>query len=107
MHKTTYAPMIYTALCIMFWMRVYPLLREVGGGWALEFSSFWALNGTLLSARCHFTDPKKSFRAQIAFVIDAARINNITYGVVRINHRYVNPYEEYICNFTRQALSKD
>jgi hypothetical protein len=36
-HKTTYAPMIYTALCIMFWMRTYPLLREVGGGWALKF----------------------------------------------------------------------
>jgi hypothetical protein len=34
-----YAPMIYTALCIMFWMRAYPLLGEVGGGWALEFSS--------------------------------------------------------------------
>ncbi len=25
-HKTTYAPMIYTALSIMFWMRAYPLL---------------------------------------------------------------------------------
>ncbi len=24
----------------MFWMRAYPLLVEVGGGWALEFSSF-------------------------------------------------------------------
>jgi hypothetical protein len=23
----------------MFWMRAYPLRREVGGGWALEFSS--------------------------------------------------------------------
>jgi hypothetical protein len=30
-HKTTYAPMIYTALCIMFWMRAYPLLGQVGG----------------------------------------------------------------------------
>ena len=40
MHKTTYAPMIYKALCIMFWMRAYPLLGEVGGGWALEFPSF-------------------------------------------------------------------
>ncbi len=27
----------------MFWMRAYPLRGEVGGGWALEFSSFWAL----------------------------------------------------------------
>jgi hypothetical protein len=37
---TIYAPMIYTALCIMFWMRAYPLLGQVGGGWALEFESF-------------------------------------------------------------------
>ncbi len=33
-------PMIYTAMCIMFCMRAYPLLGEVGGGWALEFPSF-------------------------------------------------------------------
>jgi hypothetical protein len=39
-HKTTYAPMIYTALCKMFWMRASPLLGQVGGGWALEISSF-------------------------------------------------------------------
>ncbi len=32
--------MIYTAPCIMFWMRAYPLRGEMGGGWALEFSSF-------------------------------------------------------------------
>ncbi len=31
-HKTTYTPMLYTALCIMFWMRAYPLLGQVGGG---------------------------------------------------------------------------
>jgi hypothetical protein len=37
---TISAPMIYTAPCIMFWKRAYPLLGEVGGGWALEFSSF-------------------------------------------------------------------
>ncbi len=24
----------------MFWMCAYPLLGQVGGGWALEFSSF-------------------------------------------------------------------
>ncbi len=24
-HKTTYAPMIYTALCIMFWMHAYSI----------------------------------------------------------------------------------
>ncbi len=27
-----YAPMIYTAPCIMFWMRAYPLLGQVEGG---------------------------------------------------------------------------
>jgi hypothetical protein len=32
--------MIYTAPCIMFWMRAYPLRGEVGGGWAMEFESF-------------------------------------------------------------------
>jgi hypothetical protein len=32
--------MIYTAPCIKFWMRAYPLRGEVGGGLALEFSSF-------------------------------------------------------------------
>jgi hypothetical protein len=39
-HKITYAPMIYTAQCIMFWMRAYPLRVQVGEGWALEFESF-------------------------------------------------------------------
>jgi hypothetical protein len=29
---TIYAPMIYTAPCIMFWMRAYSLLGHVGGG---------------------------------------------------------------------------
>ncbi len=37
---TIYAPLIYTAPSLMFWMRAYPLRREVGGGWALEFQSF-------------------------------------------------------------------
>ncbi len=32
--------MIYAALSIMFWMHAYPLLGEMGGGWALEFSRF-------------------------------------------------------------------
>ncbi len=37
---TSYAPVIYTAPCIMFWMGAYALRGEVGGGWALEFPSF-------------------------------------------------------------------
>jgi hypothetical protein len=39
-HKTTDVPMIYTTLCIMFWMRAYTLLGQVGGGWAQEILSF-------------------------------------------------------------------
>jgi hypothetical protein len=51
--------MIYTAPCIMFWMRAYPLRGEVGGGWALEFESFWVLgNGIEPIGECHL-GPKK------------------------------------------------
>ncbi len=35
--------MMYTAPCIMFRMRANPLRGEVGGGWALEFSSILGL----------------------------------------------------------------
>jgi hypothetical protein len=38
--KTTYVPMIYAALSIMFWMRAYPLRGQVGRSWALEILSF-------------------------------------------------------------------
>jgi hypothetical protein len=37
---TIYAPVIYTAPSIMFWMGAYTLRGEVGGGWALEFPRF-------------------------------------------------------------------
>jgi hypothetical protein len=50
--------MIYTALCIMFWMRAYPLRGEVGGGWALEFESF--LGPVIL----HLSDRRVPFGAQ-------------------------------------------
>ncbi len=39
-HKTTYAPMLYTALCKTFLMGANPLLGQVGGDWALEISTF-------------------------------------------------------------------
>jgi len=71
--------MIYTAPCIMFWMRAYPLLGEVEGG--------WAPNGTRLSAWCHFTGPKKleNSRAQSPPTSPRdgyARIQNIMQGAV-------------------------
>jgi hypothetical protein len=37
---TIYAPMIYTAPCVMFLMRADTLRGQVGGGWALEMESF-------------------------------------------------------------------
>ncbi len=55
---TIYAPMIYTAQCIMFWMRAYPLQGEVGGGWALEFESF------LGSVKWHRANRWEPFGAQ-------------------------------------------
>jgi hypothetical protein len=40
-HKTTYKPLIYTALNVMLLMLTKPLLVLVGGGWALEISTFF------------------------------------------------------------------
>jgi hypothetical protein len=57
-HKTTYGPLIDTALYIMLLMRANPLLGQVGGGWALEIRLFWAQTVTHLTAQCHFTEPK-------------------------------------------------
>ena len=42
----------------MFWMRAYPLLAEVGGGWALEFESF------LGPVKWHRADRRVPFGAQ-------------------------------------------
>ncbi len=54
-----HAPMIYTALCIMFWMCAYPLLGQVEGFGPWKSRVFLGPNGTCLSAHCHFTGPKK------------------------------------------------
>jgi hypothetical protein len=83
-HKTTYAPMIYTALCIMFWMWAYPL------------RVFWAPNGIRLSARCHFTGPKKlsNSRAQPPPTCPYNGYARIQKNYARgcINHRRINSY---------------
>jgi hypothetical protein len=55
---TIYAPMIYTAPCIMFWMRAYPLRGQVEEGWALEFESF------LDPVKWHGADRRVPFGAQ-------------------------------------------
>jgi hypothetical protein len=35
-----YAPMIYTAPCVLLLSRQHPLRGQVGGGWALEIETF-------------------------------------------------------------------
>jgi hypothetical protein len=42
-YKTIYRPLIDMALCAMLLMQENPLLGQVGGGWALEISTFVAL----------------------------------------------------------------
>jgi hypothetical protein len=51
--------MIYAALYVTLLMWENLLLRQVGGGWALEILTFLGSNGTRLTALCHFTGPKK------------------------------------------------
>ncbi len=75
MNKKTYAPLIY-ALCIMFWMPTYPLRGEVGGGWTLEFKSFFG------PVKWHPADRRVPFGAQK------------TRGC--INHRCINSYNSSI-----------
>ncbi len=54
-HKTTFVPLIVTALYVMLLMWANPLLGQVEGGWTLEISTFLAPNDTCLTARCHLT----------------------------------------------------
>ncbi len=80
--------MIYTALCIMFWMRAYPLLGEVGEGWALEFLSFLGPKWhSPIGLPFQNKGPKKleNSRAQPPPTSPRngyARIQNIMYGAV-------------------------
>ncbi len=53
-----YAPVIYTAPCIMFWMCVYLLRGQVGGGWAMDIKSF------LDPVKWHRAEWRVSFGAQ-------------------------------------------
>jgi hypothetical protein len=53
-----YAPMLYTAPCVMFLMRADPLRRQVGGSWALEIESF------LGPVKRHRADRRVPFWAQ-------------------------------------------
>jgi hypothetical protein len=41
-HKTTFEPLIGTALYVIPLMRTNPLLWQMGGGWAVEIATFLA-----------------------------------------------------------------
>jgi hypothetical protein len=84
--------MIYTAPCVMFWMRAYPLLGQVGGGWTLDPGIREFLgpvkNGIEPVGECHL-GPKevKISRAlyhplPLAQIMDAARIKSITHRAI-------------------------
>ena len=84
--------MIYTAPCIMFWMRAYPLLGQVGGGWALEFETFWALcNGIELIGKCHW-GPKKLDHLFQRVCLDE---NELLLTQVPLQH---DSYEDWACS---------
>jgi hypothetical protein len=69
------------------WARPNPFLLQASVAKFLDTD--WAPNGTRLTARCHFTGPKKVSisRAQPSPTcprIGYARIKNITYGAAKI-----------------------
>ncbi len=74
-HKTTYAPMIYTSLCVIFMMRADTLRKQVGGGWALEMESF------LGPVKWHRADRRVPLGAQKT-PPNYKNIKNITHGAV-------------------------
>ncbi len=66
----------------MFWMRAYPLLGEVGGGWALEFSSFLGPKWHLPMGSMPFHMAQKTREFQGPTPSSYARIQNIMHGAV-------------------------
>jgi hypothetical protein len=85
---TIYAPMIYTAPCIMLWMHAYPLRGEVGGGWALEFSCF------LGPVKWHRADRRVPFGAQKTLKNDLMK--HVSKKIYNIVHCTV-PLVSYCC----------
>ncbi len=62
-----YVPMIYMTPYVILLMRADTLRGQVGGGWALEIETFWALwNGIKQLGKCHFFGAQKVeiYRAQ-------------------------------------------
>ncbi len=75
--------MIYTALCIMFWMRAYPLQGEVGGGWALEFESFLGPQVMDMHASKHYAQGCINHRC-IGCFMHTSPLVTLMHGVYRM-----------------------
>jgi hypothetical protein len=84
-HKTTYAPMIDTAQCVMLLMRADTLRGEVVGGLALEISSFV---GPCEMARADRRVPLGAQKPPHHFICTHQK----HYARGRINHRCINSY---------------
>jgi hypothetical protein len=72
--------MIYTAPCIMFWMRAYPLRGQVGEGWALELENF------LGPVKWHRDDRRVPFGAQKTRDIQGPTPSHLPHGYARIQN---------------------
>ncbi len=86
-HKTTYGPLIDTALYVILLMRANPSSGRGLGPKNLGF--FEPRNGTRLTARCNFAGPKKVLISRAQPPPTCPRngdslIKSITYGVVQI-----------------------
>jgi hypothetical protein len=93
----------------MFLTRADTLRGQVGGGWPLEIESFWAPNGTHLTARCHFTGPKKLSisMAQPPPIIIGAYIVNIQiiqqFKILGHNYSYLCTNQTHECNMSARS----
>jgi hypothetical protein len=76
--------MIYTALYIKFLIRANLLLGQVGGGWALEISTFWALT----FHRAQKVSISRALPPPACPRNGSAHIKNIVYGAVKIIGAY-------------------
>ncbi len=77
----------------MFWMGAYPLLGEVGGGWALEFLSF-------LGPKWHLPIRSMPFPGPNTLPLPLVMNMHASKARGSINHRCINSY------YTNQLDSK-
>jgi hypothetical protein len=83
---TIYAPMIYTAPCVMFLMRADTLRGQKGGGWALEMKSFlgpvkWHRTQSQLNRTPQPNIPLYTLPTTIRCCIDTAKVITLIFYI--------------------------